>query len=153
MQKIIEEAMSIHNELAKIGASLIELFNKGNPIQYDGDLLFQPTSSSICKYWKPREKDEQEELFMNFNCGHPDADRDWGEGDNCCIAGCPDEKDGTQIAGQITALHSQIHPVMMATLGLFNNYKHFCEYCVNKTRECSHLDNKEKDCCAANCPL
>jgi hypothetical protein len=152
MQDAIQQLANMRKQLEDMDKKVTEAFNVGNPSQYDGDPLFQPDSSPICKYWKPRYNDE-EELFMNFNCAHPDADCDWSDTDHCSIMSCPDEDIGEELAGQMVNLYGQLHPVIMKVLTLFNEVKYDCIFCPNRTRICRHKDNKESDCCAANCPL
>jgi hypothetical protein len=152
MQDAIQQLATMRKQLEDMDKKVVDTFNNNTPSQYDGDPLFQPHSSPICKHWKPRYNDE-EELFMNFNCGHPDADCDWSDTDHCSIMSCPDEDIGETLAGQLVNLYGQIHPVVMKLLDLFNTAKYSCDFCVNETRICSHTSNKESDCCAANCPL
>ena len=87
---------------------------------------------------------------MNWNCGHPDADCDFGDTDHCSIAMCPDEKHCTQLAGQIAKTHSELTPVIMKGLDLFNKNSNFCKY--NIKEQCIHARGKNS-CCMANCPL
>jgi hypothetical protein len=149
MEHTLDDCVAIHKKLELMGKKLVNMFNN-NTGTYDGDPLFQPTSSPICKHWVPRE-DEEEELFMNWNCSHPDADCDFGDADHCCIMSCPDEKHGTQLAGQIVKTHSELHPLTMRVLDLFSKNSDSCEY--NADDGCEHLNNLGCHCCMANCPL
>jgi hypothetical protein len=148
MKQQLTELMKMRKALDDLEKTVLDLFNKNTPSHFDGDPLFQPTSSPICKWWKPREEDEDEELFMNYNCGHPDADDDWGEGDHCAIAGCPDEEKATQMAGKLAQVHSEIHPIMMKVLDLFNNKKNYCE-----SKDGKGCKEGAEYCAAACCPL
>lgn len=145
MQDLLE-CIAMCKQLKHMDAQLIELFNN-NTGPYDGDPLFQKSTSPICKHWVPR-GDEEEELFMNWNCSHPDADCDFGDTDHCCIMSCPDEKHGTQIAGQITKTYSGLHPLTMKLLDIFNDNSHLCEH--HNVDRCLKCD---EHCCMANCPL
>jgi hypothetical protein len=148
MQDIIIECTTIHKHLEQLSKQLVKMFND-NTGMYDGDPLFQPTSSAICQHWIPRDDDE-EELFMNWNCSHPKADCDFGDADHCCIMSCPDEKHGKELAGRIVKVHSELNPVIMKVLGIFNRSKNFCKY--NIKAQCIHVRGKNS-CCMAFCPL
>jgi hypothetical protein len=146
--QLIIELMSMHRQLETMDKTLVDLFNKGNPCHLDEDPLFQPTHSAICKYWEPRKLHEG--FLMNYNCGHPDADCDWGDADHCSIMSCLDEELATQPAGQLVKTHSAIHPITMKVLDLFNNHNGKCIYHRPRSQVCSKCDEY---CNAANCPL
>ncbi len=148
MQDTLANCTAIYKQLELMGKQLVKMFND-NTGMYDGDPLFQPTSSPICKYWATR-GDEEEDLFMNWNCSSPDADCDFGDTDHCSIMTCPDEKHGTQLAGQIVKTHHELHPVTMKVLDLFNKSSNFCKY--NIKDQCIHVRGNNS-CCMANCPL
>ena len=152
MQEELIQLIAMIARLEEMQSIIIKTFNDNTGL-YDGDPLFQPKDSPICKYWITRGKAE-EVLFMNYNCGHPTAECDWGDGDHCCIMSCPDEDKGTQIAGRLVNLHSKIHPVVMKALDLFNNNKNKCDRNTGEVnRDCNHPAAKEAWCCASNCPL
>jgi hypothetical protein len=154
MEHTLTDCVAIHKKLELMGKKLVDMFNN-NTGTYDGDPLFQPTSSPICQHWIPRDADEEEELFMNWNCIHPDADCDFGDADHCCIMSCPDEKHGAQLAGQIVKAHSELHPAIMKVLDLFNKHSSFCKYNAKgqgTLPQCIHARGKDS-CCMANCPL
>ena len=147
MEYTLADCVAMHKKLEEMGKHLVKLFNSNTGV-FDGDPLFQPTESPICKYWVPRV--EEEEMFMNWNCAHPDADCDFGDTDHCSIMSCPDEKHGTQLAGKIVKADSAIHPVIMKVMDIFNKNSRFCEY--NIKDKCIHVRGNDH-CCTANCPL
>ena len=148
MQEILKAVVDMFHELEKLSKQLVVLFNNHTGV-YDGDPLFQPTTSPICKHWVPR-KDE-EDLFMNYNCNHPDADCGFADTDHCSIMSCSDEKYQEEIAGIIAAMHNALHPIHTALVGeIFNGNKHLCEYYEDNG---SCAAKKFGNCYIVNCPL
>ncbi len=88
---------------------------------------------------------------MNWMCNHPEADKDFGDTDQCCIMGCFDEEKCTQPAGMIANMHSTLHPIQMTLMGTFNNLSDDCDY--NIEDKCTHADSKFVTCCVAGCGL
>ncbi len=146
MQNLLK-CIAICKQLKQMDHQLVVFFNKHTSL-YDGDALFATATSSICKHWVPRAPEISEDLFMNYNCNHPNADFDFGDTDHCCIMACPDEEHGEEIAGQIAKIHSDLHPLEMDALNMFNSNSHLCKY--HSTKHCLKCD---KHCCMANCPL
>lgn len=147
MQKKLELMVSLFHDLQEFEKQLVNIFNNHTGL-YHGDPLFETPTSPICKYWTPT--DEEEELFMNYNCDHPDADRDFGDTGSCCIMSCPDEALCEQPGGMIVAMLSTIRAIHMTLVGdIFNKNHDRCIY--NKNGECD-LEN-DLGCCIAKCPL
>jgi len=149
-QEQIQLVVDMYRELEKLDKNLVDFFNKHTGM-FDGDSLFQPADSPICKHWVTR-GDEEEEMFMNYNCNHPDADCDFGDTDHCCIMSCPDEEHQEEIAGIIVAMHSALYPIHEALVGgMFHGQHGNCEHHGRDNKGCTI--NKEGYCCIASCPL
>lgn len=139
-QELIKLAVEIYDSMERFRTSLIDKFNKN--------------TERLCKYWK--KSNMKPEIFMNWECNHPKADRDWADTDNCGIGCCPDEKEMSQPAGKMAAILTGLGPIHEKLVGaLFN--EGLSKACVYNNKldspSCKHDGNEVKHCCIAACPL
>jgi hypothetical protein len=141
-QELIKLVIDIYDSMERIHDTLVSQFNKN--------------TKNLCKYWK--KSNIKAELFMNWECNHPDADCDWGDTDNCSILYCADEKRLTQPAGIMASMLTQLDPIHEALVGKIfnNNLSKQCSH-YNKSGStsstCKHIGNELHHCCIAYCPL
>ncbi len=136
---------------------LVNIFNLNTGF-YTGDALFESETSPICEHWVY--PDDEEELFMNHMCGHPDADLEFSDQGHCSLASCPDEDLMQQPAGLIASMHTDIRSIDMELMDIFNQsgIREECVYYFNpsqftKGKNCIHKLNEVSWCATANCPF
>ena len=151
MSKFMKECVESYKELEDLSDKTTDVFNKNTSL-YDGDPLFKQETSPACKYWVPRDENEEEDFFMNYNCGHPDAECDFGDTDHCSIGTCPDEDKGSQIGGQLAQIFSKVLDLELQTLDIFQESCSSCDNFMIRGDEefCKKIMS---GCCMADCPF
>lgn len=151
--------LNVIGSMEKISKQIITIFNNHTGL-YNGDPLFETKTSPICSHWVPSDP-ETHDIFMNWECNHPDADRDFGDTDHCCIMSCADEKHCEEIAGILVNMHTKLQEMCMILVSdVFNetdirkDCKHYSEIAVyNSILKCVHEDSKHGSCNIGMCPI